>query len=886
MEQNKHNEWKWLTAFVLLIFSINFSASATHFKGADMHYDCINGSNDSFLVTVTVYRDCRGIAISMINPTPGGLRLENASGSVITSQLADVTDLGVTQSCQDVTKVCRSQCTSCGIGDSCNNASFGGASPPNCNFNYGVESYVYEFLVVFDTGVTDCEIRASINGSSYRNSDISTGCANSNYYLDMVINRCQQPCNSSPRFLESPPVTVICQNRSFDYLPEIVDLDLDSSGNALDSFSIELTEPLTGFNNACSWTGGFDYQNPLQYFGFNPINPISNRLPSPRGFHLDASNGRLRFNPRATQSTVIAMKIKEFRNGQMIGYTKRDYQLIVISCDGNFPPSITAQDESKLDFKIDVCVGDTIDFTILTSDPDTPNVATNRHDSVYVTYDRGNLPSDASLSDNDFKPEKVRFPSVNLKWVPQAEHVDQSYYFTVTADDNHCPIPIEVSQVVHIKVHDAGETPDTLKVEECGFYELNGKTYHESGIYHFDTINNGGCQAQGTLDLTILERDTVEVFDSACNEYEWNNRIYQESGTYYYQTSNANNCDSVVKLHLVVDANYKTYYEKIEETACESFAMGDLVFSESGQYTYSGTSQGGCDSVIEFDLEILSSSFGEEVHKSCDEFFWNDSLYTESGIYTHILTNHLGCDSAVTLDLEIVETTSSTTIDTACNALEWNGRTYTESGLYEFITVGSEGCDSIARLSLTIVPLAVTRQPEDQWVQAGEDVNFEVESDNANTTFQWQVDEGSGFGNLSENTPFSGTDSTILTINPVSSSQDQYLFRALLSYENCMDSTEMARLNVSQTSSFGSSGSATSEVRLFPNPTTSTLTVEVGTGFIGLGFGLLDQNGKTLYSGNITEQRMELDLKNLAAGVYLLHLWTPDGREVYKVVKL
>ena len=65
------------------------------------------------------------------------------------------------------------------------------------------------------------------------------------------------------------------------------------------------------------------------------------------------------------------------------------------------------------------------------------------------------------------------------------------------------------------------------------------------------------------------------------------------------------------------------------------------------------TNQAGCDSIIQVNLTVLPTQYGDTSATFCagTTFFWRGDTYTEEGDYTKILTSAMGCDSIVTLHL-------------------------------------------------------------------------------------------------------------------------------------------------------------------------------------------------------------------------------------------
>lgn len=103
--------------------------------------------------------------------------------------------------------------------------------------------------------------------------------------------------------------------------------------------------------------------------------------------------------------------------------------------------------------------------------------------------------------------------------------------------------------------------------------------------------------------------------------------------------------------------------------------------------------------------------------------------------------------------------------------------------LYVLVKLGT--CSKIAELELkTILAASVTTQPVDRLACIGNDAVFSVGAINT-VGYQWQVDTGSGFTNLTNNAVYSGVTTTTLTVSNVTTAQNGYKFRVLLE-GNCL----------------------------------------------------------------------------------------------------
>ncbi|MEN2489541.1 MBG domain-containing protein [Flavobacterium sp. B11] len=96
------------------------------------------------------------------------------------------------------------------------------------------------------------------------------------------------------------------------------------------------------------------------------------------------------------------------------------------------------------------------------------------------------------------------------------------------------------------------------------------------------------------------------------------------------------------------------------------------------------------------------------------------------------------------------------------------------------LTVSSTGIPTKnVALSGTITPVpAITSQPSSNTICTGGSTTFNINTTNA-TSYKWQVDEGSGFGDILNGGPYSGVTSTTLTITGATAAMRGNVYRAL-----------------------------------------------------------------------------------------------------------
>ncbi len=273
--------------------------------------------------------------------------------------------------------------------------------------------------------------------------------------------------------------------------------------------------------------------------------------------------------------------------------------------------------------------------------------------------------------------------------------------------------------VLHLTI-DYPKTGIDTTATACQQFTWYGTTYTESGDYTQPLKSVSGCDSIVPLHLTIYHPQVVsEETQTACEAYEWHGQTYTQSGDYEYELPvNEHGCVDKEVLHLTIAhtpapvdlgeiiigiGNVFTVFEGTEY---------EQHFDTDGDHTATGRTYMGCDSVVTFNLTVLTQ-LEDNVYKTIcrydpDEypFVWNGKEYTESGVYDYktISISFVGVDSIAHLHLTVNEPTSSETTVAQCASYTWFGQTYYESDDYEHHLTNAAGCDSTITLHLTIYP--------------------------------------------------------------------------------------------------------------------------------------------------------------------------------------
>lgn len=177
------------------------------------------------------------------------------------------------------------------------------------------------------------------------------------------------------------------------------------------------------------------------------------------------------------------------------------------------------------------------------------------------------------------------------------------YSLTVSNITNGC----DHTESINITVNEHDYT--TFEHVACeSFTWIDGNTYYESTNNPvFILTNSNGCDSIVTLNLTIHHNSDTTINISICGNdfpYIFNDQTYNQAGNYTQHLSTINSCDSTIYLNIT---STEYYENNIAVTICENelpYSWNGNIYEEGGEFTYSYTSAGGCDSIVNFVLTI------------------------------------------------------------------------------------------------------------------------------------------------------------------------------------------------------------------------------------------------------------------------------------------
>ncbi|MBT3301491.1 MAG: T9SS type A sorting domain-containing protein [Bacteroidetes bacterium] len=379
-----------------------------------------NAGHDSFIVKMDLYRDCNGDDFDSVKID---VKCES-TGQLITSlHIARPNPVDITPTCATINP---DQCTRC--------------SDPTCSFPFGYERFSYSSLLDLSSTAC-CEIRLEYTDCC-RSLDISNGGQGTDFYTYSIFNRCLPEGDNSPLFTMSSLAMIPINYEAMIYSYGN-DLDMDSNGLPMDSFSYEIASPLMA-GAPVVYNGLFEFSKPISFDGFPDTS-----LPYPQGFHVNQYLGDIHFMPRMVETAIMALKIKQFRNGQYTGEILRNFYVNFYSLPGNYTPDLNDDGIYK-----EVLPDSTVAFYMTTFDTDTNDIVSLIFEPAFPN----------SVYQTNSGETGVKWPSASVAWTPSEIYISQfPYTFKMTAKDNFCPINASVTKEFEIMVLDPSGINESSK---------------------------------------------------------------------------------------------------------------------------------------------------------------------------------------------------------------------------------------------------------------------------------------------------------------------------------------------------------------------------------------------------------------------------------------
>lgn len=363
---------KKITLLLLLasLFAINTNAS--HNYGGEITYEYI-GAN-SYEVSVKLYTDCSGPVLPSIN-------VNYTSASCSINQMINLSKVYT----KDISQVCDTMLLSCN----------GGSLP-------GEYESLYKGTIIALSPCNDWVLSYDV---CCRGVPTNTTTPTANFYIETTFDNTLF-LNKSPYFADSPRWMIPVNGASL-----INAGAYDADG---DSLYYSLVAPKSSSASTINYAASYSATQP---FG-------------PTATTIDSKTGIISTLGQQAGQFLIAVKVDEFRNGQLISSTIRDFTTNVY-VDPDPLPEIT-----NASLNLTGCTVDTVSLDIYSSDGN-DTITT----SILYPSAPGNLPIFSNLTSAPFNTNTDYLVDTNtFSWDLAGLEPNREYIVYINVEEDVCPI--------------------------------------------------------------------------------------------------------------------------------------------------------------------------------------------------------------------------------------------------------------------------------------------------------------------------------------------------------------------------------------------------------------------------------------------------------------
>ncbi|MFN5323364.1 MAG: hypothetical protein ACK5C5_00435, partial [Bacteroidota bacterium] len=391
----------------LLISAAFQNTVASHLMGGNLGYEYLGVNSNGlyqYRITITIYRYCEpgssnlpttmNLGVYRDNPTnPSGNKQLITTSSIPLISITPITPPNANDSCTFAPSVC-------------------------------VEEGIYQGIVNLASNTTGYYF---ISDRCCRNNNIANlnnpGNTGQAYYAYAPP---ASTINSSPTFALAP-VPFLCASDTVSILNQAYDPDGDL-------LVYNFVTPYQGIssNNQPNPNPPANYTWPIPNVNYAPGYTQANPFGAGGFTSIDTLTGLASYYAPNIGFYVLAVEIREYRNGVLIGVSRRDLQIIVIACPVNPAPFLTSGNQTNFIIK----EGQTLCFSSTFGD--------SNGDSLFLSH-TGDIFDPSITNPPATWTDNVGLGTVtgNFCWTPSCDQGRATpYQFSVSVTDNGCPAKI------------------------------------------------------------------------------------------------------------------------------------------------------------------------------------------------------------------------------------------------------------------------------------------------------------------------------------------------------------------------------------------------------------------------------------------------------------
>lgn len=523
---------RWLLIPLLLAWSPTLKA--THIVGGEMTYRCLG--NNEYLITLVIFRDCFFGNPAAWFDDPASIGIFNGTNNAFIREVR-VLPMGN----DTLQPILSGECF---------------VAPPSvCVHTTTYQASVQlppipgGYILAYQRCCRNQTIVNIVN-------PLATGAT----YMVAISESALLQCNSSPTFSQWPPI----------YICAGVPINFDHSATDVDGDSIvyRLCEPLRGATQAVPMP---QPPNPPPYLPVTWVSPpygVNNMLngtPGDPPLTIHPSTGLLTGFPNTIGQFVVGICVEEYRNGQLIGTLRRDFQYNVGVCGQTnsafFAPELQC---GSLTVNFQNQSSNADNFLWFFNDPAQPGASSSQINPAFTFSDTGRytimLVADPNTVCQDTAYREIYLQPGSLIPLFDWEIIgctEDSALVSVTDMSFDT-----VSQIVSRRwlLQPGNQTDTSLQpvflLRQSGFYELSLNVTAANGCTNTlrDTIEFNFLNVEPPGAISICRGDTatltVRNFGSGTVTYNWEppGEILQGAGTASVRVSPATSTSIMVRI--------------------------------------------------------------------------------------------------------------------------------------------------------------------------------------------------------------------------------------------------------------------------------------------------------------------------------------------------
>lgn len=318
---------------LLLFLSLCYlnKSDAAHIIGGVMYYEYISTQNNvnTYKITMKVYRDCSGSGAALDN-----LAFLSVGRSDFTYFIKEI------KSPREATNNLSNQFSN-----------FCLTLPPNVCVQEGIYTETINLPIDPTHSYYIIYQRCCRNNTVFN--IMTPGDIGASFMVE-ITPLAQQLKNSSPQFINFPPIA-ICGGYAINFDHSALDVDGDS-------LVYQFTSPFVGGgkanDNSCfSLTPMPPCLPPYEPVTYRPPFKESDPMGGSPSLNLDRATGLLTGKPDILGQFVVGVRVREYRNGNLLSTVYRDFQFNVAQCEKTVNALLEINEEEGKDLEIKLCGG-------------------------------------------------------------------------------------------------------------------------------------------------------------------------------------------------------------------------------------------------------------------------------------------------------------------------------------------------------------------------------------------------------------------------------------------------------------------------------------------------------------------------------------------------